>query len=103
MSCSHPVCYTWSLFLFPAPTPVPCSTRISRALCICLLNDTCRDHREFVQSATLKLQKLGADMHESRMWSQAQRKVARATTTQKCVRTNDIENVGVSGLPAWDA
>lgn len=28
--------------------------------------------------------------------SQAQRKVPRATTTQKCVRTNDIENVGVT-------
>jgi hypothetical protein len=27
---------------------------------------------------------------------QAQRKVPRATTTQKCVRTNDIENVGVT-------
>jgi hypothetical protein len=27
---------------------------------------------------------------------QAPRKVPRATTTQKCVRTNDIENVGVT-------
>ena len=27
---------------------------------------------------------------------QAARKVPRATTTQKCVRTNDIENVGVT-------
>ena len=28
--------------------------------------------------------------------SQVARKVPRATTTQKCVRTNDIENVGVT-------
>ena len=28
--------------------------------------------------------------------SQSPRKVPRATTTQKCVRTNDIENVGVT-------
>ena len=27
---------------------------------------------------------------------QAQRKHARATTTQKCIRTNDLENVGVT-------
>ena len=27
---------------------------------------------------------------------QAQRKYARATTTQKCIRTNDLENVGVT-------
>ncbi len=27
---------------------------------------------------------------------QSPRKVPRATTTQKCVRTNDIENVGVT-------
>ena len=28
--------------------------------------------------------------------SQSPRKVPRATTTQKCVRTNDIENVGIT-------
>ena len=28
--------------------------------------------------------------------SQAQKKHARATTTQKCIRTNDLENVGVT-------
>ena len=27
---------------------------------------------------------------------QAQRRHARATTTQKCIRTNDLENVGVT-------
>ncbi len=36
------------------------------------------------------------DYFYAHAYPQAPRKVATATTTQKCVRTNDIENVGVT-------